>query len=99
MPTFFHQFHNRTRKNFSGVIGMGVRGDQLILNVPASGRVAAVCDADSRKTAAVTAKHQADWKIYQDYRKLLDRKDIDIVTIGTPDHWHCLPMVEACMRS
>ena len=34
-----------------GIVGMGVRGDQLVLNVPESGRVAAVCDADARKTA------------------------------------------------
>jgi predicted dehydrogenase len=33
---------------------------------------------------------------YGDYRKLLERKDIDIVIIGTPDHWHCLQFVDAC---
>ena len=34
-------------------------------------------------------------KIYKDYRKLLDNKDIDAVVIGTPDHWHCLNFVDA----
>ncbi len=35
-------------------------------------------------------------KTYGDYRKLLENKDIDAVIIGTPDHWHCLIMAEAC---
>ncbi len=30
---------------------------------------------------------------YQDYRKMLEDKDIDVVIIGTPDHWHCLMLV------
>ena len=79
-----------------GIIGMGVRGDQLVLNVPASGRVAAVCDADSRKTAAVTAKHQADWKIYQDYRKLIEQPDLDAVIVAACDHHHVLASILAC---
>ncbi|HEX7583160.1 MAG TPA: Gfo/Idh/MocA family oxidoreductase, partial [Prolixibacteraceae bacterium] len=35
-------------------------------------------------------------KLYGDYRKLLENKDLHAVIIGTPDHWHCLPMVNAC---
>jgi Predicted dehydrogenases and related proteins len=35
-------------------------------------------------------------KLYIDYRKMLDSKDIDAVMIGTPDHWHCLQLVDAC---
>jgi predicted dehydrogenase len=34
--------------------------------------------------------------ITMDYRAVLENKDIDAVVIGTPDHWHCLPLVEAC---
>ena len=34
--------------------------------------------------------------LYDDFRKLLENKDIDVVIIGTPDHWHCLMTVAAC---
>ena len=34
-------------------------------------------------------------QVYQDYRKLLDRKDIEAVTIGTPDHWHVKIAIDA----
>ena len=36
-------------------------------------------------------------RVYSDYRKLLERDDIDIVTIGTPDHWHTKIAVEAML--
>ncbi|MEZ4773334.1 MAG: Gfo/Idh/MocA family oxidoreductase [Bacteroidia bacterium] len=61
---------------------------------------AALCDVDSQVLAdrtkeigELTGKTPAN---YSDYRKLLDDKNIDIVIIGTPDHWHCLQMVHAC---
>ena len=34
--------------------------------------------------------------IYKDWRHLIDNKDVDVVIVGTPDHWHCLQMVAAC---
>jgi predicted dehydrogenase len=59
----------------------------------------ALCDVDQsvldRRQANAEAMQGSKPKLYQDYRKLLDNKDIDAVIIGTPDHWHCLNMVDA----
>lgn len=60
----------------------------------------ALCDVDQRvldKRAGDVEKIQGKKpKLYNDYRKLIEDKDVDVVIIGTPDHWHCLPFVEAC---
>jgi len=60
---------------------------------------AALCDVDqnvlNEKAAEVeklTGKRPAT---YADFRKLLEQKEINAVIIGTPDHWHCIPMIYA----
>ena len=59
----------------------------------------ALCDVDKsvlgkRTEDIVKLGFQAP-KHYEDYRKMLENKDIDIVIIGTPDHWHCLMFVDS----
>ena len=61
----------------------------------------AIADVDQRvldKRMAETEKLQGT-KVpnsYKDWRRVIDNKDVDLVIIGTPDHWHCIPMVAAC---
>ncbi len=60
----------------------------------------ALCDVDENvlKERSLTVKtdYNQSPELYNDFRKVLERKDIDSVIIGTPDHWHCLIMVSAC---
>jgi predicted dehydrogenase len=86
------------------LIGCGWYGktDLLHLIQVAPVEVVALCDVDSQmlaNAAKLVAQRQMSKKApktYGDYRKLLTDEKPEIVLIGTPDHWHCLPMVEAC---
>lgn len=80
----------------AAVIGCGGRGMGLlsIHNDPGC-TVAAVCDVDQQRMAAAR-KRIGECDAYQDFRRILDRQDIDAVLIGTPDHWHAAITVLAC---
>jgi predicted dehydrogenase len=79
-----------------GSIGMKYQGSVVAEKALAHGDVVAICDVD--REIAEKAKEQFGGKadLYGDYRKMLDRKDIDVITIGTPDHWHTAMVVDAC---
>jgi len=82
-----------------GCNGMGFADLKSFLTQPEV-ECAAICDIDQNvleKRAAETFKITGKKpKLFGDFRKLIELKDIDAVIIGTPDHWHCLPMVYAC---
>ena len=60
----------------------------------------ALCDVDQEVLDRRTADAEKNWGRrpiqYRDYRQVLENKDIDAVIVGTPDHWHCLIMTDAC---
>lgn len=86
-----------------GLIGTGWYGKsdlfRLIQVVPVE--VIALCDVDKNMlNAAATLVSQRQKsgkkpKLYGDYRKLLAENQLDIVLIGTPDHWHATQMIDA----
>ncbi len=85
-----------------GVIGTGFRGKYLIGNLPESARVTAICDCSTAQIAETMKPTEqfapvlqtfrdtdaAHCATYQDYRRMLDREQLDAVIIATPDHHH-----------
>ena len=85
-----------------GVIGLRSRGTdhaRMFAGNPEA-EVVAVCDVDdsmfARPVKAVESKTGKAPLAVKDFRRLLDDKTIDAVTIATPDHWHALMTVMAC---
>ncbi len=91
-----------TRKRV-GLIGAGWYGktDLFRLIQVAPVEVVSLCDVDRRMlsdAAQQVAARQASGKTprtYTDYRKMLGERDLDIVLVVTPDHWHALPTIDA----
>jgi predicted dehydrogenase len=85
-----------------GVIGCGEmgQGDLKCFFLNPEVDCVALCDVDDARLAKATAicQEQRGKKpdTVKDFRHVLDRKDVDIVLVATPDHWHALPAVMAC---
>ena len=81
-----------------GFIGVANRGRQLLdgFMVHDDIEIAALCDVDSATLARAREKVGGSADTYEDFRRIIDRKDIDAVVIATPDHWHAIQTVAAC---
>ena len=81
-----------------GLIGCGERGTGLAMQLQGTknARMVAVSDPDTDHLAKVAKKLGGKVDQIRDYRKLLERKDIDAVIIASPNFWHALHMIHAC---
>lgn len=79
-----------------GAIGLRYQGSVITEKALPYGDLVAVCDVDQHVREQARASFGSTAAVHEDYRKLLDRKDIDVVLIGTPDHWHTKMVIDAC---
>ncbi len=101
-PAYAQEF-DKTKKRRVGLIGSGWYGkcDLFRLIQVAPIEVVSVCDVDKQMLAGAVemiATRQASKqkpRTHSDYREMLKQKDLDIVLVATPDHWHALAAIEA----
>src|SRR4051812_50194566 len=88
----------KVRLGLVGCGGMG-QGDLKCFFLNPEVECAVICDVDDAHIATgLQICHEQGRKkpdTAKDFRRVLDRKDVDVVLIATPDHWHALPMVFA----
>lgn len=81
-----------------GFVGVANRGGQLVsaFSEHDDMQIVALCDVDRQTLESAKQKVAGSPDTYGDFRRLIDRKDIDAVVIATPDHWHAIQTVMAC---
>lgn len=90
---------NKVKVALMGCRSMGWSDLSTFLKYPEVECVA-LCDVDDEwlnKRAADVEKASGKKvpNLYKDWRRIIDNKDVDVIIIGTPDHWHCLPTIYA----
>ena len=85
-----------------GLIGCGGMGAANMRNFMGHPdvEIAALCDVDTNRMPgdikSVEDKYGHKPDVFHDYRKMLERKDIDAIIVGSPDHWHALNFIHTC---
>jgi predicted dehydrogenase len=79
-----------------GAIGMRYQGSVVADKAQAHGDVIAICDVDRQMAEKARDQFGGKADLYEDHRRMLERKDLDAITIGTPDHWHAAMVIDAC---
>jgi len=79
-----------------GCIGLRYQGSVIANKAQLYGDVVAVCDVDRNVRDQAKAAFGSTPHSSEDYQDLLARKDVDVVTIGSPDHWHTKMVIDAC---
>lgn len=75
---------------------MRYQGTVIAKKAEEHGDIVAICDVDADVLAKARAEFGGTAATFEDYHDLLARPDIDIVTIGSPDHWHTAMVIDAC---
>jgi myo-inositol 2-dehydrogenase/D-chiro-inositol 1-dehydrogenase len=70
------------------VIGVGGRGSGIGHDAGRFGNIVACADVDRNAAERFAGRYHGKCDIFEDYRKVLDRPDVDVIICGTPDHWH-----------
>lgn len=79
-----------------GSIGLRYQGSVIANKAAMYGDIVAVCDVDKNVRDTAKAAFGSTPRDFENYQDLLARKDVDVVTIGTPDHWHTKMIIDAC---
>ncbi len=79
-----------------GVIGLRYQGSVIAHRAQSYADIVAVCDVDRHVRDQAKASFGSTPFACEDYQDLLSRRDVDVVLIGTPDHWHCKMVIDAC---
>jgi predicted dehydrogenase len=79
-----------------GCIGLRYQGSVIAHKAAMYGDIVAVCDVDKNVRDQAKASFGSTPRHYEDYQDLLTRKEVDVITIGAPDHWHTKMVIDAC---